>query len=160
MNNTQNAVTTKVVISINELAKAINISHNAVRNWVIKPIPNQPYDPNQINYVEVRKHLHAYFADEREFISLVGCAIDDLEISYKANGSINAKKRNRAKLSELIEGEEYILHNYHMEKVVKFAGCMFAGCTNENIYVFSYKDGYLAYDAKQFERDTLYVEAC
>lgn len=155
MNNTQNAVTTKVVISINELAKAINISHNAVRNWVIKPIPNQPYDPNQINYVEVRKHLHAYFADEREFISLVGCAIDDLEISYKATGSISAKKRNRAKLSELIEGEEYILHNYHMEKAVKFAGCL-----NENIYVFSYKDGYLAYDAKQFERDTLYVEAC
>lgn len=155
MNNTQNAGTTKVVISINELAKAINISHNAVRNWVIKPIPDQPYDPNQVNYAEVRKHLHAYFENESEFINLVGCAIDDLEISYKANGSINAKKRNKAYLSELVEGGEYILHNYHMEKPVKFVGCL-----NENVYVFSYKDGYLAYDAKQFERDTLYVEAC
>lgn len=155
MNNTQNAVTTKVVISINELAKAINISHNAVRNWVIKPIPNQPYDPNQVNYAEVRKHLHAYFENESEFINLVGCAIDDVEISYKATGSISAKKHNRVKLDELFEGEEYILHNYHMEKDVKFVGCLYG-----NVYVFSYKDGYLAYDAKQFERDTLYVEAC
>ena len=155
MNNTQNAVTTKVVISINELAKAINISHNAVRNWVIKPIPNQPYDPNQVNYAEVRKHLHAYFENESEFINLVGCAIDDVEISYKATGSISAKKHNRVQLDDLSEGEEYILHNYHMEKSVTFVGCL-----NENIYVFSYKDGYLAYDAKQFERDTLYVEAC
>ena len=155
MENTQNNVTNKVVISINELAKTINISHNAVRNWVIKPIPNQPYNPNQVNYVEVRKHLHAYFNDESEFIKLVGCKIDDLEISYKATSNTNSKKRNRAKLDELVEDEEYILHNYHMEKVVNFVGCL-----NENIYVFSYKDGYLAYNAKQFERDTLYIEAC
>ena len=155
MENTQNNVINKVVISINELAKTINISHNAVRNWVIKPIPNQPYNPNQINYVEVRKHLHAYFNDESEFIKLVGCKIDDLEISYKAASSTNSKKRNRVKLDELVENEEYILHNYHMEKVVNFIGRL-----NENIYVFSYKDGYLAYNAKQFERDTLYIEAC
>ena len=94
MENTQNNVTNKVVISINELAKTINISHNAVRNWVIKPIPNQPYNPNQVNYVEVRKHLHAYFNDESEFIKLVGCGIDDLEISYKATSNTNSKKRN------------------------------------------------------------------
>ena len=155
MENTQNNVTNKVVISINELAKTINISHNAVRNWVIKPIPNQPYNPNQVNYVEVRKHLHAYFNDESEFIKLVGCGIDDLEISYKATSNTNSKKRNRVKLDELVEDEEYILHNYHMEKVVKFVGRL-----NEDIYVFSYKDGYLAYNAKQFERDTLYIEAC
>lgn len=155
MENTQNNVINKVVISINELAKTINISHNAVRNWVIKPIPNQPYNPNQVNYVEVRKHLHAYFNDESEFIKLVGCKIDDLEISYKATGNTNSKKRNRVKLDELVEGEEYILHNYHMEKVINFVGRL-----NENIYVFSYKDGYLAYNAKQFERDTLYIEAC
>lgn len=135
---------------IKEMAALLNISHNAIRNWINKPVEGQVWHAGIINYVEFKRQALKKFSLE-DLEKKLGCKIDEVEFTIGERQVFEG-----IPIEDLVVGCSYILRNFHYEKNVTFLGI--AEVEDLELWIFQNDKGeYVTYDETGLTKNTLKI---
>lgn len=104
----------KKELSIIQLANIVNMVPQWLYKAISKPEEGKTYDPNAINYNELKKTLVKKFGSEEEVCELLEIeSFDELVIARNRRAEIS--KANYKKPDEMVIGEPVIVKSYHHE---------------------------------------------
>lgn len=104
----------KKELSIIQLANIVNMVPQWLYKAISKPEEGKIYDPNAINYSELKKTLVKKFGSEEEVCELLEIeSFDELVIARNRRAEIS--KANYKKPDEMVIGEPVIVKSYHHE---------------------------------------------
>lgn len=104
----------KKELSIIQLANIVNMVPQWLYKAISKPEEGKIYDPNAINYSELKKTLVKKFGSEEEVCELLEIeSFDELVIARNRRAEIS--KANYKKPDEMVVGEPVIVKSYHHE---------------------------------------------
>lgn len=142
--------------TIKQLAQKVGISEGTIRSWIMKPEAGKAYSSENINYTNLREKLRKYYEQEAELKKLLGCDVDEVEITKAARVT-----KVWVTPEELIPGLRYALHNYSLVTTLGFLGTIKDADAEETAYVF-YKvngEGYKAYSGYELGEEHIKIES-
>ncbi len=143
--------------TIKELSALINIPQGTIRAWIMKPVDNEPYDSNKVNYDNLKEKLLKYFDD---FEKAFQFKIDDIEIIKSSR--VKKQWMSIAEVEALKPGEKILMRNYSLKTTLKKVSNLEAN--DEKLIVFEVmgksmdNTEYRCYSTYQLSKENIKLE--
>lgn len=119
-------------LTIIQLSNIVNMVPQYLYKTISKPEQGKIYDPENVNYNELKKVLVRKFGSEDEVCELLEIEnFDELEITRNVR-TVNIQVK--LEVSEMIVGCEYIVKSYHHEHNLKLVDIY--EVNNDKLYIF------------------------